>query len=123
MASYVAKMQADGSLYGERPNAGVVVAADGVGTYRATGAGSFTADDGTSFRGVAYFQSPSTIVICAQRQGCRTHLGSRCYWRCCLGALGSRLDWSKITGSGAVPDENRLCWKVARQTSHLRQGK
>ena len=57
MASYVAKMQADGSLYGECPNAGVVMAADGVATFRATGAGSFTADGGTSFRGVAYFQS------------------------------------------------------------------
>jgi hypothetical protein len=62
MASYVAKMQADGSPYGERPNAGVVVAADGVGTYRATGAGSFTADDGTSFRGVAYFQSQAPLL-------------------------------------------------------------
>ena len=49
MASYVAKMQADGNLYGECPNAGVVMAADGVGPFRATGAGSFTADDGTSF--------------------------------------------------------------------------
>jgi hypothetical protein len=33
------------------------MAADGVATFRATGAGSFTADGGTSFRGVAYFQS------------------------------------------------------------------
>ena len=62
MASYVAKMQADGSLYGECPNAGVVMAADGVGTFRATGAGSFTADDGTPFRGVAYFQSQAPLL-------------------------------------------------------------
>ena len=62
MASYVAKMQADGSLYGECPNAGVVMAADGVGTFRATGAGSFTADGGTSFRGVAYFQSQAFLL-------------------------------------------------------------
>ena len=62
MASYVAKMQADGSLYGERPGAGVMMAADGVGTFRATGAGSFTTDDGTSFRGVAYFQSQAPLL-------------------------------------------------------------
>jgi len=62
MASYVAKMQADGSLYGECPNAGVVMAADGVGTFRATGAGSFTADDGTPFRGGAYFQSQAPLL-------------------------------------------------------------
>jgi len=52
MASYVAKMQADGSLYGERPGAGVMMAADGVGT----------TDDGTSFRGVAYFQSQAPLL-------------------------------------------------------------
>ncbi len=62
MASYVAKMQADGSLYGECPNAGVVMAADGVATCRATSAGSFPADDGTSFRGVAYFQSQAPLL-------------------------------------------------------------
>ena len=62
MASYVAKMRADGSLYGECPNAGVVMAADRVGTFRATGAGLFTADDGTSFRGVAYFQSQAPLL-------------------------------------------------------------
>jgi len=62
MASYVAKMRADGSLYGECPNAGVVMAADGVGTFRATGAGSFTADDGISFPGVAYFQSQAPLL-------------------------------------------------------------
>ena len=62
MASYVAKMQADGSLYGECPNAGVVMAAGGVGTFWATGAGSFTADGGTSFRGVAYFQSQAFLL-------------------------------------------------------------
>ena len=62
MASYVAKMQADGNLYWEYPNAGVVMAADGVATCRATSAGSFPADDGTSFRGVAYFQSQAPLL-------------------------------------------------------------
>jgi hypothetical protein len=38
------------------------MAADGVGTFRATGAGSFTADDGASFRGVAYFQSQAPLL-------------------------------------------------------------
>jgi len=38
------------------------MAADGVGTFRATGAGSFTADDGTPFRGVAYFQSQAPLL-------------------------------------------------------------
>ena len=65
MASYVAKMQADGRLYGECPNAVVVMAVDGVGTFRATGAGSFTADGGTSFRGVAHIrsQAPSLSAL------------------------------------------------------------
>ena len=47
---------------GECPNAGVVMAADGVATFRATGAGSFTADGRTSFRGVTYFQSKAPLL-------------------------------------------------------------
>ncbi len=57
MATYSARVLADGSLYGECPNAGVVMAQDGIGTFRATGAGAFTADGGSTFRGVVYFQS------------------------------------------------------------------
>ena len=57
MATYTAEVQADGSLYGECPNAGVVMAQDGIGTFRATGAGAFTEDGGSTFRGVCYFQS------------------------------------------------------------------
>ena len=57
MATYVAKVLADGSLYGEVPEAGVVMAGDGMGTFRASGVGTFTADGGSTFRGIAYFQS------------------------------------------------------------------
>ena len=56
-ATYSATMRADGSFYGECPNAGVVMAADGVATFRATGTGSPTAEGGFSFRGVAYFET------------------------------------------------------------------
>ena len=57
MATYIAKVLADGSLYGEVPEAGVVMAGDGMGTFRASGVGTFTADGGSTFRGIAYFQS------------------------------------------------------------------
>jgi hypothetical protein len=57
MATYYANVLADGSLYGECPNAGVVMTQDGVGTFRASGVGAFTADGGSTFRGVVYFQS------------------------------------------------------------------
>ena len=57
MATYMAQMRSDGSLYGECPNAGVVMAADGVATFRATGTGSFTEDGGSKFRGVVYFET------------------------------------------------------------------
>lgn len=60
-ATYSATMRADGSFYGECPNAGVVMTADGVATFRATGAGNPTADGGFVFKGVVYFeaQAPS----------------------------------------------------------------
>ncbi len=50
-------MRADGTLYGECPNQGVVMAADGIATFRATGIGTFTEDGGSSFKGMAYFQT------------------------------------------------------------------
>jgi hypothetical protein len=56
-STYAATMRADGSFYGECPNAGVVMAGDGVATFRATGTGSPTAEGGFSFRGVAYFET------------------------------------------------------------------
>ena len=43
-ATYSATMRADGSFYGECPNAGVVMAAAGVATLPATGSRSPTAD-------------------------------------------------------------------------------
>ena len=49
MATYSAEMRGDGTIYGECPNAGVVIAADGVATFRATGIGSFTEEGGTTF--------------------------------------------------------------------------
>jgi hypothetical protein len=57
MATYSAEMREDGTLYGECPNAGLVIAADGVATFRATGIGTFTEDGGATFKGMAYFQT------------------------------------------------------------------
>ena len=57
MATYWAEMQANGTIYGECPNAGVFMAQDGVATFRASGTGSFTADGGTTFKGVVYVQT------------------------------------------------------------------
>lgn len=61
-ASYSATMRADGSFYGECPNAGVVMAADGVATFTATGIGSPTADGGFAFKGVVYFESAAASL-------------------------------------------------------------
>ncbi|GIS99828.1 MAG: hypothetical protein CM1200mP26_15410 [Acidimicrobiales bacterium] len=49
-------MRADGSFYGECPNSGVIMTADGVATFRATGTGAPTEDGGMSFKGVVYFE-------------------------------------------------------------------
>jgi hypothetical protein len=57
MASYNADMRADGTLLGECPNAGVIMAQDGVATFRATGLGTFNAEGGVHFVGSAYFQA------------------------------------------------------------------
>jgi len=57
MATYTAEMRADGTLYGEVPNAGLVIAADGIATFRATGVGTFTEDGGATFKGMVYFQA------------------------------------------------------------------
>ena len=57
MATYSAEMRGDGTIYGECPNAGVVIAADGVATFRATGIGSFTEEGGTTFKGMVYFET------------------------------------------------------------------
>ena len=47
MSTYIAEMLPSGSMYGECPNSGVVMAKDGIATFRATGAGSFTEDGGS----------------------------------------------------------------------------
>jgi hypothetical protein len=57
MATYSAEMRSDGTLYGECPNAGIVIAADGVATFRATGIGNFTEDGGATFKGMVYFET------------------------------------------------------------------
>ena len=57
LATYWSEMRADGTLYGECPNQGVIMAQDGTATFRATGIGGFTAEGGATFRGVVYFQT------------------------------------------------------------------
>ena len=57
LATYSSVMNIDGSLYGECPNQGLLMAQDGVATFRATGVGKFTDSGGASFRGVVYFQA------------------------------------------------------------------
>ncbi len=57
MATYSAELREDGTIYGECPNSGVVMASDGVATFRASGIGAFTEDGGTSFKGIVYFQT------------------------------------------------------------------
>ena len=57
MGTYSAEMRGDGTLYGECPNAGLVIAADGMATFRATGIGTFTEDGGATFKGMVYFQT------------------------------------------------------------------
>ena len=54
-STYSAGFLADGSLYGECPNSGLVLAPDGVATFRASATGHMTEDGGAVFKGVAYF--------------------------------------------------------------------
>ena len=65
MATYQAEMLPNGSMYGECPNAGLIMAKDGVATFRANGAGAMTEDGGSKFRGTAYFQAsaPSLMAV------------------------------------------------------------
>ena len=64
-ATYSAEMKPNGKLYGECPNAGVVMTADGVATFRATGVGQFMEDGSAVFKGVVYFEAsaPSLASI------------------------------------------------------------
>ena len=59
LATYQATMRADGSWQGGCPNSGIIMAADGVATFSATGAGSPTEDGGFVFKGVVYFETVS----------------------------------------------------------------
>jgi hypothetical protein len=56
-ATYQAHVNADGTIYGECPNSGVFMTAEGIATFRANGAGAFTEDGGAKFRGTAYFSA------------------------------------------------------------------
>ena len=55
MATYWAQINPDGSVYGECPDSGVVLTAEGPVTFRANGAGAFTEDGGAKLRGSAFF--------------------------------------------------------------------
>ena len=55
-------MRADGSWQGECPNSGIVMAADGVATFRATGVGSPTEDGGFVFKGAVYFETAAASL-------------------------------------------------------------
>jgi hypothetical protein len=65
LSTYFAEMRADGSMYGELPNSGIVMAADGVATFRATGSGGMTEGGGSKFRGACYFETitPSLMSL------------------------------------------------------------
>ena len=57
MAIYSADMRADGTLLGECPNSGVIMAQDGVATFEANGLGTFNAEGGVHFVGSCYFEA------------------------------------------------------------------
>ncbi len=63
MSTYHAEMRADGSMYGELPNSGVVMTSDGVATFRATGSGGMTEDGGSRFRGACYFETTAPSLM------------------------------------------------------------
>ena len=63
MATYTAEVQADGSLYGECPNRGSIMAADGVATFTATGIGKLNEEGGINFRGACYFQTSAPSLL------------------------------------------------------------
>ena len=62
MATYQAMMRSDGSWQGECPNSGIVMAAAGVATFRATGVGSPTEDGGFVFKGAVYFETAAASL-------------------------------------------------------------
>lgn len=50
-------------MYGECPNSGVFMTGEGIATFRATGAGAFTEDGGTKFRGAVYFSAAALSLV------------------------------------------------------------
>lgn len=61
MGAFTAEMRPDGSWTGNA-YAGVVMCAEGVATYKATGVGNQREDGGTSFRGGAIFETTSEAL-------------------------------------------------------------
>ena len=58
LATYASTFRPDGSLYGECADQGLVMTADGVGSWKGAGVGWFTGEDGAaSFRGAVYLNS------------------------------------------------------------------
>ena len=56
MATYSSSMRADGTLYGECPNQGVIMTQDGVATFRATGVGTLQLTAGQTLEGRVIFK-------------------------------------------------------------------
>jgi len=55
LATYNAMVRPDGSLYGECPDQGLIMTADGIGTWKGAAVGCFTDDAGSvRFRGAVY---------------------------------------------------------------------
>jgi hypothetical protein len=63
MSTYTAELGPDGVIYGECPNAGMLIAADGVATFRASGIGTFTEDGGSTFKGIVYIQTSAPSLV------------------------------------------------------------
>ena len=58
IGTYSSTIRPNGSVYGECPWAGVLMAADGAGTWGGAGAGQLSGEGmGVGFRGAVYFQS------------------------------------------------------------------
>ena len=57
MTTYWSEMDADGTVYGECPNQGVLMSKNGPVTVIANGAGRMHEDGGASFRGSAFFKT------------------------------------------------------------------
>jgi len=69
-ATYHAEMRPDGTFYGECPNAGIVMASDGVATFRASGIGKPTEAGGFSFRGAVYFEASAPSLAALNGVAC-----------------------------------------------------